>query len=198
MFDWIVSTIDHWGYPGIFFLMVAENVFPPIPSELIMPLAGFLAGSGKLNLWLTILAGTVGSVVGTTMWYYIGLWIGEARIKRWAARHGRLMTVSPSDIDTAHRWFDRYGVLAVLLGRMLPTIRTLISVPAGFVRMPLWRFLTYTTIGSALWTGLLTISGYLLQSQYAVVADWVDPLSKVIVALVVIIYLYRVFTWKPR
>lgn len=198
MFDWIVSTIDHWGYPGIFFLMVAENVFPPIPSELIMPLAGFLAGSGKLNLWLTILAGTAGSVLGTTMWYYIGLWIGEARIKRWAARHGRLMTVSPSDIDTAHRWFDQYGVLAVLLGRMLPTIRTLISVPAGFVRMPLWRFLVYTTIGSALWTSLLTISGYLLQSQYALVADWVDPLSKVIVALVVVIYLYRVFTWKPR
>lgn len=198
MFDWITSTIDQWGYPGIFFLMVAENVFPPIPSELIMPLAGFLAGSGKLNLWLTILAGTAGSVLGTTMWYYIGLWIGEARIKRWAAKHGRLMTVSPSDIDTAHRWFDRYGVLAVLLGRMLPTIRTLISVPAGFVRMPLPRFLVYTTIGSALWTSILTIAGYLMQSQYALVADWVDPLSKVIVALVVVVYLYRVFTWKPH
>lgn len=198
MFDWIVSTIDHWGYPGIFFLMVAENVFPPIPSELIMPLAGFLAGSGKLNLWLTILAGTAGSVLGTTMWYYIGLWIGEVRLKHWAAKHGRLMTVSPSDIDTAHHWFARYGVLAVLLGRMLPTIRTLISVPAGFVRMPLWRFLAYTTIGSALWTGLLTISGYLMQSQYGLVADWIDPLAKVIVAAVVLIYLYRVFTWKPH
>lgn len=198
MFDWITSTIDHWGYPGIFFLMLAENVFPPIPSELIMPLAGFLAGDGKLNLWLTILAGTAGSVLGTTMWYYIGLWIGEARLKRWAAKHGRIMTVSPADIDTAHRWFDRYGVLAVLLGRMLPTIRTLISVPAGFVRMPLGRFLVYTTIGSALWTSLLTIAGYLMQSQYALVADWVDPLSKVIVVLVVVVYLYRVFTWKPH
>ena len=198
MFDWVVATIDSWGYLGVFVLMVAENVFPPIPSEVIMPLAGFLAGSGRLSLVLTMIVGTLGSVIGTLMWYYIGLWIGEARLKRWAAKHGRLMTVSPADIDTAHRWFDRYGVLAVLLGRMLPTIRTLISVPAGFVRMPLGRFLVYTTIGSALWTSLLTIAGYLMQSQYALVSDWVDPLSKLVVVAVVAVYLYRVATWKPH
>lgn len=198
MFEWIVSTIDNWGYPGLFFLMVAENVFPPIPSELIMPLAGFLAASGKMNLWLTIFAGTLGSVIGTSLWYGLGRWIGEDRLKAIAARHGRWLTVSPSDIDTARRWFDRYGVLAVLLGRMLPTIRTLISVPAGFARMPLATFLIFTTIGSAIWTSILTIAGYLLEAQYAVVSDWVDPLSKVIVAVVVVIYLYRVATWKPH
>ncbi len=107
MFDWVVSTIEGWGYLGVLMLMVAENVFPPIPSEVIMPLAGFLAGSGRLSLTLTIVVGTIGSVLGTLMWYYIGLWFGEERLKRFAARHGRLLTLSPSDIDAAHEWFQR-------------------------------------------------------------------------------------------
>lgn len=198
MFDWVVSTIDNWGYPGVFFLMVAENVFPPIPSEIIMPLAGFLAGEGRLNLFVTIAAGTFGAVLGTLMWYWIGMAIGETRLKWLAARYGRLLTLSPSDIDAAHRWFERHGAAAVLFGRMLPTIRTLISVPAGLAGMPMWKFLAYTTIGSAIWTTLLTLGGLVLHSNYAKVADYVDPLSKLVVVAVVVIYLYRVITWKPH
>ncbi|KRW96044.1 DedA family protein [Paracoccus sp. PXZ] len=198
MFDWVVSTIESWGYLGVLMLMVAENVFPPIPSEVIMPLAGFLAGSGRLSLTLTILVGTIGSVLGTLMWYYIGLWFGEERLKRFAARHGRLLTLSPSDIDAAHDWFQRHGALAVFFGRMIPAIRTLISVPAGLARMPMWKFLLYTVIGSALWTGVLTFAGLMLHENYALVADYVDPLSKLVVIAVVVIYLYRVVTWKPR
>ncbi|MDF3856219.1 DedA family protein [Paracoccus sp. P2] len=198
MFDWVVSTIESWGYLGVLMLMVAENVFPPIPSEVIMPLAGFLAGSGRMSLTLTILVGTIGSVLGTLMWYYIGLWFGEERLKRFAARHGRLLTLSPADIDAAHDWFQRHGAMAVFFGRMIPAIRTLISVPAGLARMPMWKFLLYTVIGSALWTGVLTFAGLMLHENYALVADWVDPLSKLVVVAVVAIYLYRVVTWKPH
>lgn len=198
MFDWVVSTIEAWGYPGVFLLMLAENIFPPIPSEVIMPLAGFLAGRGDLSLPLTFLAGVAGSVFGTLFWYYIGLWIGEERLKRFAARHGRLLTLSPSDIDNAHAWFTRHGAAAVFFGRMIPAIRTLISVPAGLARMPLGTFLFWTVIGSALWTGLLTGCGLVLHENYALVADYVDPLSKLVVAVVVAVYLYRVVTWKPH
>ena len=198
MFDWVVSTIESWGYLGVFVLMVAENVFPPIPSEVIMPLAGFLAGGGKLSLGLTIVVGTLGSVLGTLMWYCIGLWFGEARLKRFAARHGRLLTLSPGDIEAAHDWFQRHGAMAVFFGRMIPAIRTLISVPAGLARMPLWKFLAYTTVGSALWTGILTFAGLLLHENYALVADWVDPLSKLVVVTVVAVYVWRVIRWKPH
>ena len=198
MFDWVVSTIDSWGYFGVWALMVAENVFPPIPSEVIMPLAGFLAGAGKMSLGLTILVGTIGSVIGTTMWYYIGLWFGEERLKRFAAKHGRWLTLSPGDIDAAHQWFVRHGAMAVFFGRMIPAIRTLISVPAGLARMPMWKFLAFTTIGSAIWTSILTFAGLLLHENYALVADYVDPLSKIVVISVVAVYLWRVIRWKPH
>lgn len=198
MFDWVVSTIEGWGYLGVFLLMVAENVFPPIPSEVIMPLAGFLAGRGDLSLTLTILVGTAGSVIGTLMWYYIGMAIGEERLKRFAARHGRWLTLSPSDIDYAHAWFQRHGAAAVFFGRMIPAIRTLISVPAGLSAMPFWRFLLYTVLGSALWTGMLTFAGLVLHENYALVADYVDPLSKLVVLSVVAIYLWRVIRWQPH
>lgn len=198
MFDWVVSTIDGWGYLGVFLLMVAEHLFPPIPSEVIMPLAGFLAAQGKLSLSLTILIGTAGSVAGTLFWYYIGIWIGEARLKRFAARHGRLLTLSPSDIDNAREWFNRHGAAAVFFGRMIPAIRTLISVPAGLSAMPFWRFLLYTTLGSAIWTGILTFAGLVLHENYTRVEGYVDPLSKLVVITVVVAYVWRVIRWKPH
>ena len=198
MFEWVVSVIEGWGYPGVFLLMLAENLFPPIPSEVIMPLAGFLVGQGKLNLGLTILAGTAGSVIGTSFWYFVGRAFGAERLKRWAARWGRVLTMSPGDIDGAVGWFENHGGAAVFFGRMLPAIRTLISVPAGLARMPMWKFLSYTVAGSALWTGVLTFAGLALHENYARVADYVDPVSKLVVVTVVVIYLYRVVTWKPH
>ncbi|MTH35324.1 DedA family protein [Paracoccus limosus] len=196
MFDWVVSTIDSWGYLGVFLLMVAEHLFPPIPSEVIMPLAGFLAAQGKLSLGLTILIGTLGSTVGTMTWYFIGMWIGEARIKRFAGRYGRLMALSPADIDNARGWFERHGAAAVFFGRMIPAIRTLISVPAGLARMPFGKFLVFTAAGSAVWTAALTFAGLLLHENYTRVEGYVDPLSKLVVIAVVAAYLYRVVTWK--
>jgi len=197
MFEWVLSVIESWGYPGIFLLMVAEHLFPPIPSEVIMPLAGYLAASGKLALLPTVVAGTLGSVLGTSLWFVVGWWIGAARLKRWAARYGRLMTLSPADIDRAQAWFDRQGGAAVFLGRMIPAVRTLISVPAGIARMPLWRFFGFTVLGSLLWTLVLTLSGFVLKAKFSLVADVIDPLSKVVVAAVVLVYIYRVVTWRP-
>lgn len=198
MFDWIVSVIDGWGYPGVFFLMLAENVFPPIPSELIMPLAGFLAGTGSMNFVLVVIAGTVGSVLGTLMWYYIGAAIGAARLKAFAARHGRWLTMSPSDIDNAIAWFNSRGRSAVFFGRMVPAVRTLISVPAGIARMPMGSYLALTTAGSAIWTTLLAGAGLVLQDNYHRVEGFLDPLSKVVLVLAVAIYVWRVIRWKPH
>ncbi|MDO5369335.1 DedA family protein [Paracoccus sp. (in: a-proteobacteria)] len=198
MFEWVLSVIEGWGYPGIFFLMLAENLFPPIPSEVIMPLAGYLAAAGTLSFWPTVLIGTLGSVLGTSFWYFIGLWIGAPRLKRWSARYGRLLTLAPSDIERAQAWFDRHGGAAVLIGRMIPAVRTLISVPAGVARMPFGRFLAFTVAGSLLWTLVLTAAGMALEANYHRVADFIDPLSKVVVVTVVLVYLYRVITWRPH
>ncbi|MBV0893217.1 DedA family protein [Paracoccus sp. Z118] len=198
MFDWILSVIEGWGYPGVFALMLLENVFPPIPSEVIMPLAGYLTATGALSFIPTVLAGTAGSVVGTLLWFWLGRALGSERLKRWAARYGRWMTVSPSDIETAEGWFRRHGGAAVFLGRMVPAVRTLISVPAGIARMPMRKFLAYTIAGSLLWTLLLAGAGLLLENQYHRVADVIDPISSFVVVAVIAIYLYRVVTWKPH
>lgn len=198
MFDWVLSAIEGWGYPGIFALMLLENVFPPIPSEVIMPLAGYLCGTGALSFVPALIAGTLGSMAGTTLWFWLGRSLGSERLKRWAGRHGRWLTVSPSDIDTAQGWFARHGGVAVFFGRMVPAVRTLISVPAGIARMPLGRFLAFSAAGSFLWTLLLAGAGLLLESQYNRVADVIDPVSKVVVVAIVAYYLYRVVTWKPE
>ncbi len=196
MFDWITGFVERSGYFGIALLMFLENVFPPIPSELIMPLAGFTAARGDLSLVGVILAGSVGSLAGALLWYGIGRWLGLDRLKRFAARHGRWLTLSPGDLDRAQGFFSRHGGKAVLLGRLVPGVRTLISVPAGIVAMPLPAFLLWTGIGTVAWTALLAGAGYLLESQYARVEGWVSPVSNVIMGAIVLFYLYRVVTFR--
>lgn len=198
MFDWITGFLQQTGYIGLVLLMLLENVFPPIPSELIMPLAGFSAARGDLSLPLVIVAGTIGSVAGALVWYYAARALGLHRLKSVAARHGRWLTLEPRQIDHASAWFRRHSGKSVFLGRLAPGVRTLISVPAGIAEMPLGRFLTYSTLGSAVWTGLLAVSGFLLQGQYEKASAWIDPVSNGIVALLVIFYLYRIITFQPR
>ncbi|HEX2603281.1 MAG TPA: DedA family protein [Oxalicibacterium sp.] len=198
MFDFIVDIMAEGGYIGIFFLMLMENVFPPIPSELIMSLAGYVAADGELNIVWVILAGTAGSVAGALFWYYAGLLFGRQRIDRLAERHGRWLTVSPAEIDAATRWFGRHGRTVLIFGRLVPAVRTLISVPPGILRMPLAPFLIYSTIGSILWNGLLAMAGYLLKSQYAMVEQYADPITKGVLVLLVAVYLYRVIRFKPQ
>jgi membrane protein DedA with SNARE-associated domain/uncharacterized membrane protein YkvA (DUF1232 family) len=191
MFDWIVKIVSEGGYLGIALLMLGENLFPPIPSELIMPLAGFVAATGRLDPVLVVLAGTLGSVLGAVPWYYAGRWLGEERACAFAARHGRWLTLDDQDLGKAIRWFERRGRIAVLLGRMVPTVRTLISVPAGMARMPLAPFLVYSSIGSLLWTAALAAAGFLLESNHRLVGDYLDLASRIIIGLIVLAYVYR-------
>jgi membrane protein DedA with SNARE-associated domain len=195
MFDWITGLVESGGYLGIAFLMFAENIFPPIPSELIMPLAGFTAARGELSLPLAVLAGALGSLAGATIWYYVGQLLGYDRLRAASARYGRWMTVSPDDLDRAQAFFLRHSGKAVFLGRLIPAIRTLISVPAGIVRMPLAPFLAYSTIGTALWTLLLAAAGYMLEAQYELVEAWLNPVTNVILAAILVLYVYRVATF---
>ena len=198
MFDFIVRFIADHGYLAIFALMAIENIFPPIPSELIMPLAGFTAAGGKLNLFAVLLAGTAGSVAGTAPWYYAGRLYGRNRLRKLAGSHGRWLTVKPGDIDKALQAFERHGRKAVLFGRLVPAVRTLISVPAGIAEMTLLRYLAYSAIGSLIWASLLAGAGYLLEAQYDSVARYLDPVSKAIVGFLLATYLYRLATYKKE
>lgn len=197
MSDFIIGFITDWGYLGIFLLMVAENIFPPIPSELIMPFAGYVAANGDLSIFGVLIAGTIGSVIGTTAWYAVARLMGLERFTLLCNKFGRFATLSEDDIDKAHHWFEKYGPMAVFVGRLIPAIRTLISVPAGLAKMPFGRFLVISTLGSLLWTGILTVAGLLLHEGYHVVEAWVDPVSTGVVVLAVVIYIWRFITWKP-
>ncbi|MDF1586781.1 DedA family protein [Marinimicrococcus flavescens] len=198
MFDWITGFVEQSGYLGIAFLMLAENVFPPVPSELIMPLAGYTAASGKLNMAGVVAAGTAGSLAGALFWYYVGLKIGMDRLRRWAGRHGRWLTLHPDELDRAKAMFERHSGTAVFVGRLVPALRTLISVPAGVACMGLARFLLFSTLGTAIWTALLAGAGYLLEDQYQKVAEWMNPATNTILALMLAYYVYRVVTFRGR
>lgn len=198
MAEWVVSVMEGRGYVMVAILMFIENLFPPIPSEIVMPLAGYAAQRGDLNIWLVILAGSLGSLAGALFWYYVGLWLGCERLKRFARRHGRLLTLTPAEIDKADAWFDVHGGKAVFFGRLVPTVRTLISVPAGISDMTLRRFLLYTAAGTALWTALLAFAGWFLGSQYETVNAYLGPASNMIAASIFVWYVYRVATFRSR
>lgn len=198
MFDWITRAVETTGYLGVLLLMLAENVFPPIPSELIMPMAGFTAAQGRLSLIGVVLAGTIGSILGALFWYMLGRWLGCERLKSWAGRHGRWFTITPGEIDRAAAWFRRHCGKAVLIGRLVPAIRTLISIPAGVAGMALLPFLLYSSLGTLVWTVLLAGAGYLLEDRYRQVAAYLNPVSNAILGLLVLAYLYRVLTFRPR
>lgn len=196
MFEMITGFLEKSGYFGVFALMALENIFPPIPSEMIMPFAGFVVARGDLNLVGVLLAGTAGSVAGALPWYYAAKVYGCERLKRLAERHARWLTIDAADIDKALEAFRRHGRKTVLFGRLIPAVRTLISVPAGLADMSLGRFLLYSGIGSLAWSGLLVAAGFLLENRYTEVAKYVDPVSKAIFGVLLAWYLYRVVTYR--
>ena len=196
MGNWITSTLESSGYLGVLLLTLLETLFPPIPSELIMPLAGYLVSQGRMNLAGVIAAGILGSVLGALLLYWFGHALGEERLKTFADAHGRWLTFSRSDIERASAWFDRRGGWAVLVCRMIPGLRSLISIPAGINAMPLPKFLAFTVIGTAAWTALLVYVGYLLGENFAQVGDYIDPLAKVVFAVIAVTYLWRVARHK--
>src|SRR5690554_2797561 len=177
MTDWIIQTITDLGYVGIFLVMLAESLFPPIPSELIIPFAGFAAANGQLDLFWVLFTATLGAVVGMLPWYFAGRLFGLERVRWLADRYGRLVTMNAGEIDVAVGFFRRYGPAIVLFGRLLPIIRTLISIPAGLSRMRLPVFLAASATGALVWNIFLTMAGYILHEHYELIEIVLDPLS---------------------
>ncbi len=193
MSDWIKSVIENFSYPGIVFLMLLENVFPPIPSELIIPLAGFFSTQGELSFVGVVLAGTLGAVLGAVVLYYVGRSMGAERLRGWCDAHGRWVGLSRADLDKSDDWFKRHGARTVLIGRLVPGIRSLISVPAGVSGLNLRVFLIYTTIGSAVWTVLLAGAGRWLGRNYEQVEHVVGPVSTAVVVGMILALVIRGF-----
>lgn len=198
METFVQSMMEMLGSFGIGLLMFLENVFPPIPSELIMPLAGFVSAQGDMSIVVVIVAGSIGSLLGTLPWYYLGRGLGQAGVRRLAERYGRWLTMSPSDVDAATKRFKRHGNTSVLVGRLIPTVRTLISVPAGVANMPIGQFLLFSAVGTVTWTAALALAGFLLGRAYDTVQRFVGPVSTTILVILALVYLYRVVTYKPE
>lgn len=196
--DWILDLIERGRYLAVLLLMMAENLFPPIPSEVVMPVAGIVAGRGEMSIALVVALGTAGAVAGQLLWYWAGARIGLDRLKHLSRRHGRWLTVSPRDIDKADKWFDRHGGKAVMFGRLVPGLRTLVSLPAGLSGMPLPRFLLYSFVGSGVWTGLLGWAGYALGERQESITRYIGPVSTAVLASVLVWYLWRVITFDKR
>jgi membrane protein DedA with SNARE-associated domain len=184
MKNWIEWAVSVLGYPGIALVMAIENIFPPIPSELVMPFAGSLVNEGRYTLVGVIVAGTVGSVIGAVVLYYIGVWADEVIIRNFVRRFGRWFLLTEDDIDTSLRFFSRYGEAAVFLGRVVPLVRSLISVPAGMQRMPMGKFLLLTTLGSAIWSTILTVAGMYLGQNWETVLEFISRYQRVILVLI--------------
>ncbi len=192
--EWVLAIMAKFGYLGIIFAMFAENVFPPIPSEVIMPAAGFAVARGDLNLLLVIVAGTLGSVLGAIPLYYFGSLFNKQRLIDFTEKYGKYVFVKPDDVISADDWFNKHGKKAVFFGRMVPGIRSLISIPAGMNKMPLLPFIILTTAGAAIWTTLLTLAGYHFGQNYEVIEKFLAPYSKIFLGaaiVIVIIWLLR-------
>lgn len=199
MFDWITSVIERLGYSGVAFLTFLENLFPPIPSELVIPLAGFVAASGRMHLGGVIVAGSIGSLAGAWAWYELGRRIGERRLRAWVERHGHWLTLAPRDIDRAQGWFRRHGPAAVFIGRLLPGVRTFVSLPAGFAAMPLAPFLFYSALGTAIWTAALAYAGVVLQASFHVIGDYLDWATNALLAVLAVMLVRRYLRcWRER
>ena len=191
---WVTNVVTGFGYWGIAFMMFLENLIPPIPSELVMPLAGFAASRGELDLWSAIAFGSFGSLLGALLWYYIGLYLGLNRLKALLDRYGGWVGLSSKDLDNAQRWFIKRGTWTVGICRMIPGIRTYVSIPAGITRMPLVPFLLYSSVGTVLWTAFLTLAGYFLGNEYERIGAWLSPVAKVVTIVVSV----TVVVWFAR
>ena len=188
--DWFVRwgerLVESIGYPGLAIIMFLENVFPPIPSEPFLLGAGFATADGKMSLPLSILAATIGSLIGATVFYYIGIALPEHRIRSLLRRYGKFALLGEDDLDRALAWFVGHGRAVVFFGRCIPLVRTLISVPAGLTRMPLLQFLAYSAAGTALWSTFLILAGRLLGNKYEDALVYLDRFQYLVVAVVVI------------
>ena len=176
-----VDIMDALGGPGAALLVAVDNIFPPVPSELVLPLAGFSASQGTMSLFMALFWTTLGSVAGALLTYWLGAWLGRDRVR---ALITRMPLMKPSDFDRTEAWFVRHGKKAVFFGRMVPLFRSLISLPAGVERMPMWQFLSLTTLGSLMWNSVFVVAGYLLGANWQVVDKYAGILQYVVITAV--------------
>ena len=198
MTEFILNLIAWGGYVGIFILMTLENVFPPIPSEVIMGFGGMAVARGDMAMTPLLIVATAGTTLGNVFWYGVGRWIGIARIRPFVERHGRWLTLTWDDVEKLDRFFRRHGLWVVFVFRFFPTFRTMISLPAGMAKMGLPRFLAATFVGSAIWNAVLAYAGLLLGSQFQQLQVYVGPVAIGTSVVAVAIWAYRVATWNRR
>lgn len=197
MDDWIIHLVNDTGYWGVGFLMLLETVFPPVPSEVIMTVAGVSAARGSMTFTGVVVSGTAGAMLGNYLWFWLAIKFGPQRLERFLEKHGRWLTLHWTDVERGQALFKKHGSVIILVARMLPTFRSLISIPAGMFRMSLPRFLVFSTIGTAGWSAALAGAGYALGSQFAEVEKILGPLSTAVIALIVLGYVWRLLRWKP-
>jgi membrane protein DedA with SNARE-associated domain len=195
--DWVVRLIEQSGYLGVGFLMFLETLFPPIPSEVIMPVAGVTAAKGELELSLVILSGTAGAMLGNIFWYLAARALGIERLKPLIRKHGRWVTVNWREVQRAQGWMERHGTAFVLLGRLVPTVRSLVSIPAGLLKMRFRRFIIASTLGTFAWTAFLAGAGFRLRSDFAEIDHFIAPIADAVLIAIVLTYIWRLVTHKP-
>ncbi|MFJ7750701.1 DedA family protein [Arthrobacter sp. NPDC097144] len=182
--DWAVSVMETIGAPGAGLAIALENLFPPLPSEVILPLAGFTASQGNFSLVAALIWTTLGSVIGAWALYGLGAWLGRRRMR---ALVSKVPLVDLEDVDKVEAWFNRHGAKAVFFGRMIPIFRSLISIPAGIERMPIWKFLGLTTAGSLIWNAIFVFSGYYLGESWHVVEEYAGVFQKIVIVACVLV-----------
>lgn len=183
MEEWIFNIIENYGYLGVFLIIVIENVFPPIPSELVLPFSGFMTTKTELSVAMMIMASTAGSVVGGTILYYIGTILDVERLEKIVDRWGKYLQLKREDVYKADAWFDRYGIWTVFFCRMVPLLRSLISVPAGMSNMKMPLFLLFTLLGTAIWNTLLIVIGAKLGENWKQILSYTEVYSDIIYAV---------------
>ena len=194
MQEFVVSIMENFGYFGVFFLIAIENIFPPIPSEVILLFGGFMTTKTSLNVPLMILFSTLGSLLGAIVLYYIGKILNKERLKKIVSgKIGKVLRLKNSDIDKADEWFDTKGNKTVFFCRFIPIVRSLISIPAGMSEMPLGKFFLYTTTGSLIWNTVLIVIGSIVGENWQSILNIFDTYSNIVLVLLVIIFVVGVY-----
>ena len=188
--DKAVETNSILAYLTICLAMFLENIIPPIPSEIIMPLGGFYVSGDKLNFFFLVFWGLFGTILGSLPWYYLGKLVNEKKLSKFLDKRGKYVGITSEDLAKSKRWFDKYGVSMVFWGRLVPGIRTLISVPAGMELMPLRKFLIWTTLGSLIWVAVLTYAGVILGDKWQIIGSYLDQIKYVVKPILFLIFLY--------
>jgi len=199
---WVENIISTMGYPGLYLVMFLENVFPPIPSEVVLPLAGSLTLTGRFTIPVITIVGMLGSLTGAFLFYGLGKWLGEPRVRALIAKFGKYALLSTDDLDRSLQWFDKSDDWVIFFSRMVPIVRSLISIPAGIASMNFAKFSFFTILGTALWSFVLSFAGRLLGEQWPLIADFINAYQNVVLVITIVAVIsfvaYRLLKKTPK